>query len=115
MATVYRVGAFLGLVGGALAVVCVVSGFMDIGADPLYQSRAGFGVAALALGIIAGVSGYLPRLHPAAASALMFVAGTLGFVATLPWYINTFYVAALPLWIIGAALMLAGAFSPRRA
>jgi hypothetical protein len=111
----YRIGAFLGLVGGALAVVCVVSGFMDIGADPLYQSRMGFGVAALALGIIAGISGFLPRLHPAAASVLMFVAGTLGFLATLPWYINTFYIAALPLWIVGAALMLAAGFAPRRA
>jgi uncharacterized membrane protein HdeD (DUF308 family) len=44
----------------------------------------------------------------------MFVAGIFGFLATLPWYINTFYVAALPLWLIGAALVLFGAFSPRR-
>jgi hypothetical protein len=110
-----RIGAILGLIGGVVAVVCVISGFAAIGADPLYQSRAGFGVAALALGGVAGISGFLPRLHPTAAGALMLVAGILGFLATLPWYINTYYVAALPLWLIGAALVLAGGFSLRRA
>ncbi len=108
-------GAILGLIGGVVAALSVMSGFVAIGTDPLYQSRAGFGIAALALGVIAGVSGLLPRLHPAAASVLMFVTGTLGFVATLAWYINTLYVAALPLWLVGAVLILVGGFSVRRA
>jgi len=51
----------------------------------------------------------------AVASVVIIVAGILGFAATLPWYINTFYVAALPLWIVGAALLLFGGFSARRA
>ena len=54
-------------------------------------------------------------MRPALASVVIIVAGILGFAATLPWYINTFYVAALPLWIIGAAFLLFGGFSARRA
>ncbi|HZC07314.1 MAG TPA: hypothetical protein VE338_16895 [Ktedonobacterales bacterium] len=110
-----RIGALFGALGGIVAVVSIASGFVAIGADPLYQARAIFGILALALSVVAAVSGFLPRLHPAAAGALMLGTGTLGFLATLLWYINMFYVAALPLWLIGAALLVGGAFSARRA
>lgn len=110
-----RIGAFLGALGGIVAVLSVANGFVSVGADPVYRSRAFFAIVALVLGIIAAVSGFLPRTHPAVAAALMLAAGTLGFLATLPWYINTFYVMALPLWIIGAALLVAGSRSPKSA
>lgn len=110
-----RFGALIGVLGGIAAVVAVVSGFAAIGADPLYEPRWGFGVAALALGVIAGISGLIPRLHPAAAGVLMFVAGMLGFLSTLVWYLNTWYVVALPLWLLGALLLLLGALSERPA
>lgn len=108
-----RIGALIGVLGGIAAVVSVLSGFATIGADPLYEPRWGFGAAALGLGVVAGASGLIPRLHPAAAGVLMFVAGMLGFLSTLVWYLNTWYVAALPLWLLGALLLLLGALSVR--
>ncbi len=108
-----RLGAMIGVLGGIAAVVSVLSGFAAIGADPLYEPRWGFGVAALGLGAVAGISGLIPRLHPAAAGVLMFVAGMLGFLSTLVWYLNTWYVVALPLWLLGAILLLLGAVSDR--
>ncbi|MGH2504213.1 MAG: hypothetical protein ACRDID_17030 [Ktedonobacterales bacterium] len=110
-----RIGAWLSLIGGGVAVASVVSGFLTIGGDPQYQGRLAFGVAALLLGAVAGIAGFLPGLRPAMAGALIVVAGVLGFAATLPWYINTYYFVALPLWIIGAELLLVGGFSARRA
>lgn len=108
-----RLGALIGLLGGIAAVVSVASGYAAVGADPLYESRWVFGVMALLLGIVAGLSGLIPRLHPGAAAAVMFVAGMLGFLCTLVWYLNTWYVAALPLWLLGALLLLLGALSER--
>ncbi|HET9110817.1 MAG TPA: hypothetical protein VFN78_08340 [Ktedonobacterales bacterium] len=110
-----RIGTFLGALGGVVAVLSVANGFVAVSADPQYRSRAIFAIAALVFGIIAAVSGFIPRMHPAAAGALMLAAGVLGFLATLPWYINTFYVMALPLWIIGAALLFASGRSPQSA
>ena len=110
-----RIGAFLGLLGGVVAVVSVANGFAAIGDDPLYQSRSAFGVAALALGVLAGIVGFWPRISPAVAAALMVGAGLVGFLITLVWYINTLYVVALPFWIVGAALLLTQAFRLRRA
>jgi len=111
----YRIGAWLSLIGCGVAVASVVRGFLEIGGDPAYQGRLAFGVAALLLGALAGIAAFLPGMRPAMASVVIIVAGILGFAATLPWYINTFYVAALPLWIVGAALLLFGGFSARRA
>ena len=108
-----RLGALIGVLGGIAAVVSVLSGFAAIGADPLYEPRWGFGAAALVLGIVAGLSGLFPRLHAGAAAVVMFVAGVLGFLCTLVWYLNTWYVAALPLWLLGALLLLLGALSVR--
>lgn len=110
-----RLGALIGLLGGIAAVVSVASGYAAIGADPLYEPRWGFGAAALLLGIIAGLSGLIPRLHAGAAGGIMFVAGVLGFLCTLVWYLNTWYVVALPLWLLGALLLLLGAISDRPA
>ena len=106
-----RLGALVGVLGGIAAVVSVASGFMAIGADPLYEPRWGFGIAALLLGVVAGISGLIPRLHAGAAAVLMFSAGVLGFLCTLVWYLNTWYVVALPLWLLGALVLLLGALS----
>lgn len=99
-------GALTGLVGGIVAVASAATGLIITAQEPLYHGRIGFGVAALLLAIIAGASGMIPRLPAYAASGLMGLCGALGFLATLPWYINTAYIAALPFWLIGALLLL---------
>ncbi len=110
----YRIGAWLSLIGGGIAVASVISGFLTIGSDPAYQGRIAFGAAALILGAFAGIAGFL-RMRPAMAGIVIIVAGILGYLATLPWYINTLYIAALPLWIVGGAFLLFGGFVARRA
>lgn len=109
-----RLGALIGVLGSIAAVVSVVIGYTAIGADPLYEPRWGFGAAALVLAVVAGLSGLIPRLHAGAAAVVMFVAGVLGFLCTLVWYLNTWYVAALPLWLLGALLLLLGTLSERQ-
>lgn len=104
-----------GALGGAVAVISVANGFVAVGGDPRYEARAIFAIMALVLGIVAAVSGFIPRLHPAAASGLMLGAGILGFLATLPWYINSYYVVALPLWLVGAVALIAGGRAPKSA
>lgn len=111
----YRIGAWLSLIGGGIAVASVISGFLTIGGDAAYQGRVAFGAAALALGAFAGIAGFLLSARPALAGIVIIVAGILGYLATLPWYINTLYIAALPFWIIGGAFLLFGGFAARRA
>jgi hypothetical protein len=67
------------------------------------------GYAALALSVVAGAGGLLAVRRPAAGAAVMVATGLLGAVAINLFYINTYYVLAVPLWLVAAAAALASA------
>src|SRR5919108_530310 len=97
-----RLAALFGLLGGGVAASGAAAALASVGGLPGYSARAAFGWAALALALVAGAAGLLARTHPAAAGAVMVVGGIAGAVAINLFYINTWYVLAVPLWLIGA-------------
>jgi hypothetical protein len=54
----------------------------------------------LALSALAGAAAILITRHPVTASIIMFLSGLLGFLCISLFYINTWYVLALPVWLI---------------
>ncbi len=59
-----------------------------------------------------GVAALFLATRPAPASLAMLAGGVIGFVSINLFYINTLYGLAIPLWLIGAALVLIAARTP---
>lgn len=102
------------LLGGLVAVASAVNGLAALGSVTPHDSRLGFWWLALGLAILATASGLLARSHRVAGSALMLLAGLSGTVAMGLFSINTYYWAAVPVWLLAAVLALAGSPRPRR-
>jgi len=98
-----------GLLGGVVAAPSAVQALLLVGRDPAYAPRAGLGWAALALALVASLAAVAMRGHPRLLALVTILAALGGGVAINLFYINTFYVVALPLWLVGAAV---AAFSP---
>jgi hypothetical protein len=101
----------LGLVAGLVAAGSAVSALTAVGRDPLYQPRLGFGLTALLLAGVTLLGAWDAQTHPVRGAVSMLVAGGLGTLAINLYYIDTLYVLAVPLWMVGALLAL---LSPRR-
>jgi len=106
-----QIAAILALAGGAVAVWSAAVALAQVGADPAYQDRIAFGWAALVLGILTTAGVFLVARPPLAATTLL-IGSLAGGVAINLFYINTFYVLALPLWWAAALLVAVG--RPRR-
>lgn len=104
-----RAPQVLGILGSLVAIVSVVSG-MVAG----YVDRIVFAIVAIVFAALVAAIPFLRRIKPQAAGAGMFVAGLLGFGATLPWSINTYYSAAAPLWLVAAGLLVARGLAASR-
>lgn len=98
--------------GGLVGVASIASGMTGEGGTSPYTSRIGLAVLAGLLAAVAGVAPWLPRLPAWALSLLVFPVGLVGFMATLPWYINTAYAAALPFWLLSSVLLLVATATP---
>jgi hypothetical protein len=99
-----RVGMFLTLLGGCIAASSAVSALVQVGADPQYYGRAGFGWAALGCAMVATAGPIIIR-RPTIVTVILLLGGAAGGIAMSLFYINTFYVAALPLWWTAALLI----------
>ena len=96
------------LLGGLVAVPSAGLAVATLGAVPPYDTRVGFGWLALGLAIVATAAGIVARARPVAGSSLMILGGLLGAGAISLFSIDTFYWAAVPLWLLAAVLALAG-------
>ena len=96
----------LGVLGALIGVFSAISSFVAVGSDPLYSSRLWAGGASLLLAIVAGGAALFMSRRPVAASLVMLGSGIVGFLCINLFYINTFYVLAVPLWILGAVVTL---------
>jgi hypothetical protein len=65
-------------------------------------------VPAAWLAVAATAAGVVARARPVAGSTLMALGGLLGAGAISLFSIDTFYWAAVPLWLLAAVLALAG-------
>jgi hypothetical protein len=80
-------------------------------ADPAYQGRAIFGWVALGCAAATITAGLVVIPRPTIAVLILFIGGLVGSAAMSLFYINTFYVAALPLWWASALLICLRVFS----
>jgi len=102
------IAALLGLLGGVIGVVSAIAALVAVGEDRAYHPRIGFGWLALAAAIVATLSVLRIVRRAKGATALVLIASGVGTVAINLFYINTFYVAAVPCWWLGAAVAWLG-------
>jgi hypothetical protein len=107
-----RIAAALALAGAGIGVSSATAAFLAVGGDPAYQSRLAFGSAALILAALAGAAGLLAATRPSLSALGILLGGFLGAVAINLYYINTFYLLAVPLWVLAAALAAFGGLRP---
>ena len=98
--------------GSLVGAVSAVYALLSVGGLDPYAQRAGLGWAALVLALGAGAAGVLARRRPVAGAAAMIAAGLLGTLAMNLFSINTFYVLAVPLWLVAAFAALATSSPP---
>lgn len=102
-----RIGAIvLGIVGGIVGIYSAISAFSAVGSDPAYGSRLWAGWGALILAALAAVVALFISSRPVAAAIAMLVIGLLGFLSINLFYINTFYIVAVLLWLCAAGLSI---------
>lgn len=102
----------LGALGGIVGLVSAITAFVAVGGEAAYSARLWAGWAALLLALVATVAALLISNRPTVASLTMLISGIIGFVCINLFYINTFYVVAVPLWIVATALALISARTP---
>jgi hypothetical protein len=94
----------LGTVASLIGIFSTISAISVVGGDPAYSFRLWAGWASLVLAILAGIAAILITTRPRAASLTMLISGMLGFVCINLYYIDTFYMVAVQLWIIATLL-----------
>jgi hypothetical protein len=82
------------------------------GDDPAYSARLWAGWSSLTLAILSGVAAVFMTTRPRAASLTLLISGMLGFVCINLFYIDTFYMLAIPLWFLGTILAWISASTP---
>jgi hypothetical protein len=90
------------LCGGVIGVSSASFAIATVGGIPQYDTRIAFGWAALALAAAATVGGLEVHASTVFWRALTVLASLLGAAAISLFYINTYYWAAVPLWILAA-------------
>ncbi len=90
----------LGMLASVIGVLSTISALSTVGADPAYGARLWAGWTSLVLAILAGVAAILITTRPRAASLTMLISGMVGFVCINLFFIDTFYMLAIPLWFL---------------
>jgi hypothetical protein len=95
-----------GLLGGGIGVASAAGALLEVGRVAPYSGRAGFGWAALALAGLAMTGAALAPTRHRLAAGLLALGSTAGTAAMAVFWINSWYLAALPLCWLAAALAL---------
>ncbi len=98
------IAIILGMLASVIGVLSTISALSTVGADPAYGARLWAGWTSLVLAILAGVAAILITTRPRAASLTMLISGILGFVCINLFFIDTFYILAIQLWLISTIL-----------
>ena len=99
----------LGVLASVIGVLSAISALNSVGADPAYSYRIWAGWASLVLAILAGVAAILMTIRPCVASLTMLISGVIGFICINLYYIDTLYMLAIQVWLIGTLLALISA------
>ena len=103
-----RLFVLCGLAGGLFAAASAIQALVTVGGEARYEARLGFGWAALLFGLAAAAVPLALTRRPRLAASVMMLAGLAGSVAINLFFINTFYLLALPVWIAGALAAFVG-------
>ncbi len=109
-----RSALILGFAGGVIAIASSISALLTVGGNPQYQSRLWTGWLTLVLSVLAAIAAILIVRRPVAASIVMALSGLAGFLCINLYYINTWYVLALPVWLVALILAVSSQISVRR-
>jgi hypothetical protein len=101
-----RIAMTLGLLGGLAGTAAAAYALYTVGGMAPYGDRLGFGIAALALALVAAGATMLVRARPAVASLVMAGASLAGLAAISLFDINTWYVLTVPLCLLAAVVAL---------
>lgn len=96
----------LGILGGIIGLLSAIAAFAAVGGEAAYSARLWAAWAALLLALLATAAALFLRTHPTRASLIMLISGIAGFVCINLFYINTFYILAVPFWVVGAGVAL---------
>lgn len=102
------IAVLLDLLGGVVGVGSAITALVVVGGDRAYHARIAFGWLAMAAASVATLGVLLIVRRAKGATALVLIASGVGVVAINLFYINTFYVAAVPCWWLGAAIAWLG-------
>jgi energy-coupling factor transporter transmembrane protein EcfT len=108
-----RSALILGVAGGVIAIASSISALLTVGGNPQYQSRLWAGCLTLALSVLAGSAAIFIARRPVAASIVMSLSGLVGFFSINLYYINTWYILALPIWLVALILAVSSQISIR--
>ena len=97
-------GPAVAVVGTGIAAASAVDALVRLSGVAPYADRAALGWIALGLAVGAGLGGLVAVRRPYLGLALTIVAGLAGTVAMAAFTIDTYYSAAVPLWLASAAL-----------
>ena len=96
----------LAFVGGVVGAVNAVVAMLTVGGSPGYSERLWAAIAALLLAVLAGAVPIFLSCHCVLAAGLILLCAVAGTVAINLFYIETFYIAALPAWSASALFAL---------
>ena len=103
-----RLALLLALLGGVIGIGSAATALLAVAAEPAYAPRAGFGWLALVLAALAACGGLMAGRWPVASAAITVMAGLAGAVAINLFWINSFYLAAVPCWLASGVLATLG-------
>jgi hypothetical protein len=92
----------IALLGSLVGIGSAVQALIEVGNQPPYTDRLAFGILALVMAVDEIVLPLALRSRPRIAALLMLLSAVVGGVAINFFYINTFYVLAVPFWLAAA-------------
>jgi hypothetical protein len=103
----------IALIGSIIGVVSALQALIAVGNQPPYSDRMALGILALVMAADVTILPLAMRSRPRIAALVMVTSGIGGALAINLFYINTYYLLALPL-PAGAALLAGGGLRHRR-
>jgi hypothetical protein len=92
----------IALIGSIIGVGSALHALIAVGNQPPYSDRMALGILALVMAADVTILPLAMRSRPRIAALVMVTSGIGGALAINLFYINTYYLLALPFWLVAA-------------